>query len=503
MNEIKKDKFSDELINNLKDASLGHNYFNIRVKHADIASGGGDGDMLKADYDPDHDNIVERADHADTADSANTANNAQTLQGKNPSDFASANHNHNLSDLADVDNTDKADGKVLQWNEAAGKHIYVVNEGFEYFIYPEKFGATGNGVDNDVDAFNQMINYINNLSSPVMILLSKPYFIGGALNTIYFNKPLCMRGCGIDVTKLIFASDLDGINLDKKTDDDLPAPCTVEKFSLLTRGQSTGQAITVHQANPWNKTKFTVDNIFVGGENDPGIDGWNRGVVLNDIGNVHITNSFFENYTDNKAYSIYFYGSEQATNKDGAPYIPTLFNVTDCNFLYGAVGVGGSGHIEGVYIKGCNFVATNYGVYILNNSNTPSIPQFNIINNHIAFSITGIVLNNVSQSCIFHNLFYSRDDATGTLVCVYLNNSIINRIGDNIFVKINANQSFNGIVAASGSNHLQIGSNTFQSAGGAYTGIWLQQGAGSNIIVPAQNENIFVGDGINYLVDQR
>jgi len=33
-------------------------------------------------------------------------------------------HNHNLSELADVDPTDKADGTAIIWNEALGKHIY-------------------------------------------------------------------------------------------------------------------------------------------------------------------------------------------------------------------------------------------------------------------------------------------------------------------------------------------------------------------------------------------
>lgn len=35
-------------------------------------------------------------------------------------------HNHNLSDLEDVDVTDRDDGKVLVWNEQLGKHVYIV-----------------------------------------------------------------------------------------------------------------------------------------------------------------------------------------------------------------------------------------------------------------------------------------------------------------------------------------------------------------------------------------
>jgi len=41
-----------------------------------------------------------------------------------PGVFAEASHNHNLSNLQDVDNTDKGDGKALLWNDSAGKHVY-------------------------------------------------------------------------------------------------------------------------------------------------------------------------------------------------------------------------------------------------------------------------------------------------------------------------------------------------------------------------------------------
>ena len=43
-------------------------------------------------------------------------------------------HNHFLSLLEDVNNSDKGDGKTLVWDAATGKHVYVL-------------GGTGNSFD--------------------------------------------------------------------------------------------------------------------------------------------------------------------------------------------------------------------------------------------------------------------------------------------------------------------------------------------------------------------
>lgn len=41
------------------------------------------------------------------------------------STYAAYAHNHNLSNLADVNDSEKSDGKILAWNTSTGKHIYV------------------------------------------------------------------------------------------------------------------------------------------------------------------------------------------------------------------------------------------------------------------------------------------------------------------------------------------------------------------------------------------
>ena len=68
-----KDKFTNEVLENLKNAELGYNYYNIRVRHADLAKevegiGEMNNIMLKSDYDVDNDGKVDNAEHADLAD---------------------------------------------------------------------------------------------------------------------------------------------------------------------------------------------------------------------------------------------------------------------------------------------------------------------------------------------------------------------------------------------------------------------------------------------------
>ncbi len=77
---------------------------------------------------PYYNDSVSEADHAtnaDNADNATHADNADKLENHPASYFATADHNHNLSNLADVDDTNKGDGKVLRWNQSAGRHEYV------------------------------------------------------------------------------------------------------------------------------------------------------------------------------------------------------------------------------------------------------------------------------------------------------------------------------------------------------------------------------------------
>ncbi len=120
------------------------NVVNVNADKFNSNGGGGGGDMYKADYDPDHDKKVEKADYADRAgyannsgklnnhpdtdfmlkteydnnndgkvDSAENADNAQTLQGKEPSDFATSDHSHALDELNNVNISNPNDKQVL------------------------------------------------------------------------------------------------------------------------------------------------------------------------------------------------------------------------------------------------------------------------------------------------------------------------------------------------------------------------------------------------------
>ena len=60
-------------------------------------------------------------------------------------------HNHNLSDLADVNKAARADGKTLVWDAATGKHIYIT-------------GGTGNSFDPNTIVTGRLV--IDGLNDP-------------------------------------------------------------------------------------------------------------------------------------------------------------------------------------------------------------------------------------------------------------------------------------------------------------------------------------------------
>ena len=62
-------------------------------------------------------------------DGSGSGLDADLLDGHDSSDFSSSTHNHNLSSLSDVDDTNKGDNKFLKFNFTSGNHEYVdINE---------------------------------------------------------------------------------------------------------------------------------------------------------------------------------------------------------------------------------------------------------------------------------------------------------------------------------------------------------------------------------------
>ncbi len=79
---------------------------------------------------------------------------ADKLDGKEADDFAEKDHNHNLSDLLDVDASDKADGKILQWDEDSGKHIYVDKDS------SDDSSSTFKDLDDTPDSYTDKAHYL-------------------------------------------------------------------------------------------------------------------------------------------------------------------------------------------------------------------------------------------------------------------------------------------------------------------------------------------------------
>ncbi len=473
----------------------------------------------KDTYDSNNDGKVDAAEQADNADKLGNFDASQTPQANvipvsNEEGYLK--DWIRLNDIKDVSISTPTNGQVLGYQNGTWRNITIESgSGFEYFVYPEKFGAVGNGVDNDVNAFNQMIDHINSLSSPVIIIFSKPYYIGGGLNTIYFNKPICFRGCGIDVANLIFASGLNGIKLEKKTDNDSPAPCTIEDFTISTRGENTGIAFFARQAKPWNKTKFIAKNVVFAGDNDPGQDGWSEGLYLKDIGDVRVYGCYFYNYYNNQANGIHLEGTASGN------YVPTKINITDCNFLYGSKGIFANGHVEGVIVKGCHLVAPDYGFYFTwTNSFIP--PHFSFENNHFDIYNTAICLatpvadfyatfNNITGRGEAEPGGRSQNQNNYVRTGIYLSSGTIRaRVDNNYFLNggvSTADIGFNAIVLANGATNNFIGGNTYDNADHDMLAVWEQYSPSANtgnkiMYNINDNFNVYIGSVNPYLKSQ-
>lgn len=429
-------------------------------------------------------------------------------------------YTHSLEDLNNITISSPTNGQVLGYQNGTWKNVS--GGGGTYYVTPEDYGAVGDGSHDDTMAIQNMFNAIMNdqTDGKVCVFIPKLYKITSPI-TVNLNRSLSILGAGINVGGFIASGSLgdDAFKFYLGNHHHI----TLENLSFLTDSYIDYAAIHIIESssnalNDRTKNRFVIDKVRIAGKTGVRNNGWKHGIFLDDVQNGHIFGYSFEGYSSdgvvpNSDKAIYIKGSKTG--------MPTQIEIGHTNIFYAQYGVYVEGHFEGLYLHESNFVAVNNGVYVNNTyahdtvDPKPFMAQFNIINNHIAFRKLGIYLYSVSQSNIARNLLYSRDDAMGVLVAIQLDETIISRVDSNIIVKISDSQSFNGIVCSSqhpndsGSftNSIYIGSNTFQGnalgANYAYTGIWLQQGTGDNVVVEPENKHIWVGSFTNQILDER
>ena len=280
----------------------------------------------------------------------------------------------------------------------------------QYFgiVSVKQFGAKGDGTTDDSGTLQAALTALNNTT------LTDLYFPAGSYRTTtqlsIANKKFKLIGAGRQITK-IQAEQLSGVSL-FVSNTDYTQYGHIEGMTFTTNqiNQVDALSITYGEADATNnriQDRLTLRDLQFFGSVF-GVVGHKRGILLT---NVHAAilediNIAGENYAVGMDAGI-----ELNSSGTGAPSDFVLHNV---KVYYAIVGLKGSGHLEGVNISQCFFIAVQKGVSI---SLSTTFPWFSMSQCHVNATQIGIHLENFPQSFISDNLIY------------LVNTSVFNPIG--------------------------------------------------------------------------
>lgn len=351
------------------------------------------------------------------------------------------------------------------------------------------FGAVADNSTSDVAAFQATFTAAI-ASGKAVHIPAGTYFLGNTSLT-WTNAPCRIYGDGLGVTVLRWNGSSGGIAISQNNEDYFTF---VGDLSLWQSGANLGVGLSYDGSGQksggviTNRTspRLLFSNLAIRGTTDPGTDGWNKHIVVNNgihvlVDRVHIEGKFTTTQPNiQSASGFHFYGDgspvEIVVSNSWAFYVLETVLAEDC---------------EGVFVDHCNFVAVGKGV---NFNPSSQKPQLCVTNSHINAYTNCIKAVSLAQGQILNNLLYSRSDATSnaTLVlfgadcddCHLSSNTLVktsantdtgidlggasgstgNRIHGNILLNLNV-----GVSIAAGSTGTQIFGNRYTSVGTPFT----------------------------------
>lgn len=131
----------------------------------------------------------------------------------------------------------------------------------EDYVYPEWFGAKGDGVTDDTIAFREAINYLDKIEAKKLNLYAKTYKI---TDTVYVNEGITILGQGVDQTKIFSYTSGTCFLADKSMDEfsweKIYITNFFDEFSLIAKNDAaTSQnAIGIDFGNSYGGTFGTI-----------------------------------------------------------------------------------------------------------------------------------------------------------------------------------------------------------------------------------------------------
>ena len=284
-------------------------------------------------------------------------------------------------------------------------------------INVKDFGAIGDNVHDDTDAFVAAWNHANSKDGEQIYIPAGVYPLRKQLNI--HNTNIVITGEGIGVTELRWSSQAQSEGLKFRQDSGrfFSQVKDLDLLTFKTHGNATAITVdcTVELANVdpsvlkrYPITRVLMENVNMGladidNRHKHGFSkGWNIGILLKNVGKSVIERCHFRGMgiADNLRSEAFLYID--------SPEKETEYNVTNCWAALVKKAIKMTGDGEGLLVNNATFVGVNYGIHWVADNQAP---QALIMGSHINAYKTCVHLSGVSQSQICNNLFFRRIDS--------------------------------------------------------------------------------------------
>lgn len=273
-------------------------------------------------------------------------------------------------------------------------------------VYPEDYGAVGDGTTDDSVAIQAALNALIAMGGGELVFRSFLYRCNARIVGVCADEQhITIRGRGRYQTIIDFRTGTSlGIRLQSTSlnDNRLPA-FEIRDLGLITSADAAGIAIDIDYAEP-NNLQVTgfVENILIGqtlyrtSDTGIGFGFWTNGIRLNNCRNGEIRNvhAFGELDKATKSQSFILLDGES-----------TAVVMNSILALEWTKGIAGTGTCEGLYVADTDIVFCYYGFE--HNVVSGAEPQMTIVNSSFNTSHYGVRLNNVKDSIISGVAFYA------------------------------------------------------------------------------------------------
>ncbi|WP_369933027.1 glycosyl hydrolase family 28-related protein [Xanthomonas tesorieronis] len=290
-------------------------------------------------------------------------------------------------------------------------------------VTPEDFGAIGDGVADDIFAFQKAVAYLaTRPTGGTLYIPARTYYLSEML--VIANSSITIAGEDRHNSRILWGADaLSGFSFTFSAPGGGPdyVGVNVSNLTLLTLNSTiaggysspTKTAIYVNPSNVSQGSPYpsvSIDQVNLRGQS--GFSHfWNCGIYLNNCNNVIITNSSINGHFNTQDMWCGIFSAGYSIN----------CSVVNCNVNYGTYGVlqysnvtslapgAGVPGAEGLQLIGVQMGGLKFGAVKDNGMNAEARPLILVQGCHINAAFNCVKSSNVSECVIVGNLFYIQD----------------------------------------------------------------------------------------------